>query len=179
MGLEIERRFFVDGRNDKPWRSANSLAIFQCYLSGVTHSDGVIFWQGHSLTNEERVLENITTWRIRLQDDVPYLAAKGVKINATASEFEWEISKELFDSLPLEGLPCITKTRHLWHGQDGLLWEVDEFENELAGLIIAEVELESESQQVVFPAWAGLELTNLRGWSNAALSRMVMDVKQP
>tara|TARA_B100000767_G_scaffold147207_1_gene138699 strand:- start:1490 stop:2029 length:540 start_codon:yes stop_codon:yes gene_type:complete len=179
MGLEIERRFIVDGRNEMPWRSGKSLDIFQCYLSGVAHGEGVLSWRGHTLTEEERVLENITTWRIRLQDGVVYLTAKGVRVNATASEFEWEISKELFESLPLGELPSITKTRYLWGGEDGLLWEVDEFDGELAGLIIAEVELESEKQEVAVPKWAGLELTNLRGWSNAALSRMIMDVKQP
>ena len=32
MGVEIERRFLVDGRNDKPWRCGKSSAIFQTYL---------------------------------------------------------------------------------------------------------------------------------------------------
>jgi CYTH domain-containing protein len=64
-------------------------------------------------------------------------------------------------------------------GEDDLLWEVDEFEGELVGLIIAEVELEKEDQDVIIPPWTGLELTTLRGWSNAALSRMIMDAKQP
>jgi adenylate cyclase len=66
----------------------------------------------------------------------------------------------------------------LWPGEDGLLWEVDEFEDRLAGLIIAEVELESEGQDVVIPPWAGLELTYLRGWSNASLSTMIKDSEQ-
>jgi adenylate cyclase len=55
---------------------------------------------------------------------------------------------------------------------------VDEFEDRLAGLIIAEVELESEGQDVVIPPWAGLELTYLRGWSNASLSTMIKDSEQ-
>lgn len=179
MGLEIERRFIVDGRSDTPWRSGNSISIFQFYLSGVSHSEGAIVWKDHSLTNEARVLGNISTWRIRLQEGEVILTAKGFRVGATAIEYEWQISKELFDSLPLEGLPSITKTRHLWPGEDGLLWEVDEFEGELAGLIIAEVELEREDQDVIIPPWTGLELTTLRGWSNAALSRMIMDAKQP
>ena len=78
-------------------------------------------------------------------------------------EFEWPLSQELFKSLSLEELPSITKTRYLWDGEDGLLWEVDEFESPLAGLIIAEVELESENQPVVIPPWTGLELTNYEG----------------
>ena len=55
--------------------------------------------------------------------------------------------------------------------------EVDEFEEGLSGLIIAEVELNSESQEIVLPSWAGLELTNLRGWSNSSLSTMIKDVE--
>ena len=179
MGLEIERRFIVDGREDTPWRSGNSISIFQCYISGVSHSEGAIVWNGHTLTNEERVLENISTWRIRLQEGEVILTAKGFRVGATANEYEWQISKKLYNSLPLEDLPSVTKTRHLWLGEDDLLWEVDEFEGELGGLIIAEVELEREDQDVIIPPWIGLELTTLRGWSNAALSRMVMDAKQP
>ena len=56
-----------------------------------------------------------------------------------------------------------------WNGADGSLWEVDEFEDSLAGLIIAEVELKSVDQSVDLPPWLGMELTNLRGWSNASL----------
>ena len=77
------------------------------------------------------------------------------------------------EGLNLEGLPTVIKTRYLWNGGDGLLWEVDEFEGRLSGLIIAEVELESEDQEVSIPSWVGLELTHLKGWSNAALAEMI------
>jgi CYTH domain-containing protein len=100
MGLEIERRFIVDGRDGTPWRSGNSISMFQCYLSGVSHSEGAIAWKGYALANEERVLGNSSTWRIRLQEDEVILAAKGFRVGATATEYEWKISKELFDSLP-------------------------------------------------------------------------------
>ena len=58
-----------------------------------------------------------------------------------------------------------------------MLWEVDEFEGVLGGLIIAEVELEDEHQHVVLPSWLGLEITYLKGWSNSALSMMIKDSK--
>ena len=92
-----------------------------------------------------------------------------------AEEFEWDIPIELFNSLPTSDLPSIKKRRYHWIGADGLLWEVDEFEDSLAGLIIAEVELDSVDQSVDFPSWLGMELTNLRGWSNASLSMMIKD----
>ena len=47
----------------------------------------------------------------------------------------------------------VEKTRHLWRGEDGHLWEIDEFEGPLAGLIIAEVELAAEDEAVVLPAF--------------------------
>ena len=179
MGIEIERRFFIDGRGEKPWRGERVLSIFQCYLTGVTLDEGNIVWNGHNLAKGEDGLVNIKTWRIRLQDGEAILTAKGSRTGATATEFEWPLSKDLFDSLSLEGLPSVTKTRYLWDGEDGLLWEVDEFESPLEGLIIAEVELESESQPVIIPSWTGLELTGIRGWSNAALARMLNDAMHP
>ena len=183
MAIEIERRFLVDGRKDKPWRSENCITMTQCYLSDVIHIDDKIVWNGHILVEEKMEILNITTWRIRKKIDSNgkqsiILTAKGRRIGATASEFEWELASSLFEVLELEGLPSITKTRFLSTGNDGLLWEVDEFEGPLAGLIIAEVELESEDQEVELPDWVGLELTHLRGWSNSSLSRMVKDAEQ-
>ena len=175
MGIEIERRFLVDGRSDKPWRTGNHSEMCQHYLSNVSHIDGKLIWNGIELAEENGVLENITTWRIRLSDNIVTMAAKGRRVGATAIEFEWNIPLELYNSLPLEGLPMVKKIRHLWNGDDGLLWEVDEYEGSIAGLIIAEVELDSEDQVVEIPEWVGLELTGLRGWSNSALSNMIRD----
>ena len=182
MGVEIERRFLVDGRQEKPWRVAEYIEIVQCYLSDVVHNDGKIIWKDRVLAEDEREISNITTWRIRrVAGDSGVegkLTAKGRKIGATATEYEWDISPEVFDDLSSNELPTITKTRYLWNGEDGLLWEVDEFEGGLSGLIIAEVELESEGQAVMLPPWVGLELTHLRGWSNASLSTMIKDAEQ-
>ena len=178
MDVEIERRFLVDGRDSAPWRQFDSIKISQCYLSGVSHDDGKIMWKGKLLVTDERVISDISTWRIRLHDESVTLTAKGFRKRATAIEFEWPLSIDLYNSLSLNDSPCVSKTRYLWPGEDGLLWEVDEFEDRLAGLIIAEVELESEGQDVVIPPWAGLELTYLRGWSNASLSTMIKDSEQ-
>ena len=72
--------------------------------------------------------------------------------------------------ITLDSKPSISKSATT--GEDELLWEVDEFEGVLGGLIIAEVELEDEHQDVVLPS--GLDLiTYLKGWSNSALSMMV------
>ena len=177
MGIEIERRFLIDGRDAKPWRGSESKAIFQSYLDNVKHIDGKIFWNEHLLVEDERELTNLTTWRIRLSEGVVTLTAKGRRVGAKAAEYEWELSQELYNSLPLEEQPSVSKIRYHWIGADGLLWEVDEFEGALGGLIIAEVELENEHQDVVLPSWLGLEITYLKGWSNSSLSRMIKDSK--
>ena len=177
MGIEIERRFLVDGREEKPWRGGVSKPIFQSYLENIKHIDGKIFWNEHLLVEDERELVNLTTWRIRLCEGVVTLTAKGRRVGASATEYEWDLPLELYNSLPLDSQPSISKIRHHWIGEDGLLWEVDEFEGVLGGLIIAEVELEDEHQDVVLPSWLGLEITYLKGWSNSALSLMIKDSK--
>jgi len=180
MGIEIERRFLVDGRGTKPWQNCEGIiSMYQCYLSGVVHADGIISYSGINLVNEENTIENIATWRVRRQGEECVLTAKGRRVGASAIEHEWPISSELFDSITSGGgLPSTKKSRYLWRGGDGLLWEIDEFEGALAGLIIAEVELDDENQAVNIPAWVGMELTNLNGWSNASLANMIEDAKR-
>ena len=175
--VEIERRFLIDGRKEKPWQGGKHIEIQQYYLSEVTHENGIIAWRGKSLIEDLRDFTEIATWRIRsLVDEAGFkavLTAKGKRIGASATEYEWELSSQSFEQLNVKGLPTVIKTRYLWTGEDGLLWEVDEFEGSLSGLIIAEVELEREDQIVTIPNWVGLELTHLRGWSNAALAEMI------
>jgi CYTH domain-containing protein len=55
------------------------------------------------------------------------------------------------------------------HG--GLEWEVDVFEGENAGLVVAEVELESERQSIDLPDWVGLEVTHDPRYLNANLAK--------
>lgn len=175
--VEIERRFLIDGRKDKPWQGGKHFDIQQYYLSEVTYENGVIAWRGLTLVEDQRDFTDISTWRIRsLVNEAGFktvLTAKGKRVGATATEYEWDIIPQVFENLNLKGLPTVLKTRYLWTGEDGLLWEVDEFEGRLSGLIIAEVELEHDDQDVIIPNWVGLELTHLKGWSNAALAEMI------
>lgn len=175
--VEIERRFLVDGRNDKPWQGGAYIKIQQYYLSEVTHENGEVAWRNQMLVKDNRDLGDVRTWRIRHRTDKNgtkiILTTKGKRTGATATEFEWELPFQLYEKLNFEGLPTVVKTRYLWNGDDGLLWEVDEFEETLSGLVIAEVELEREDQHVTLPSWTGLELTHLKGWSNASLAEML------
>ena len=51
------------------------------------------------------------------------------------------------------------------------IFEVDEFYGENEGLIIAEIELESETEAFDKPNWLGKEVTNDERYYNAYLSK--------
>ena len=147
MSREIERKFLVVGRE---WRQGA----------------GVLYRQGYLSTATER------TVRVRRAGDQAYLTIKGVSVGATRSEYEYEIpvhdAEEMLTQLCV--WPLIEKRRYrVEHA--GLTWEVDEFLNENAGLVVAEVELEHEDQTVQQPAWAGKEVTDDPRYFNANLVR--------
>jgi CYTH domain-containing protein len=146
MGTEIERKFLVADGN---WRA------------GAT---GTVYRQGYLSTVKER------TVRVRVVGDDATLTIKGVTVGATRTEYEYSIPVADADHM-LEELceqPIIDKTRYeIEHA--GLVWEIDEFAGANAGLIVAEVELESEDQVFDVPAWAGLEVTDDPRYFNANL----------
>ena len=178
INTEIERRFLVDGRSDKPWRECHrKINIKQFYLdsAAVEINQQSIAYSGFELVKitpeEHLILVGEKDWvsRIRMADEDIILTMKGKRLHASATELEWKINS-LASMQNLELLPHVIKTRFNKFGDDGLLWEVDEFEGSLAGLILAEVELESQHQVVEIPSWVGIELTGLGNWSNAALA---------
>ena len=85
-------------------------------------------------------------------------------------EYEYAIpledANEMLDTLCLK--PIIEKVRYSIE-HDGLLWEVDEFEGENAGLVIAEVELARADQTILLPDWIGEEVTDDARYYNASL----------
>lgn len=64
--------------------------------------------------------------------------------------------------------PLIEKRRYEVR-HDGLTWEVDEFVGVNKGLVIAEVELDSENQTFDKPDWVGEEITGDPRYYNANL----------
>ena len=178
ISTEIERRFLVDGRGDKPWREGHSkINIKQFYLdsAALEINQQSIAYSGFELIKitpeEHSILVGENNWvsRIRIADEDIILTMKGKRLHASATELEWKINSPP-SVQTLEQLPHVIKTRYNKFGGDGLLWEIDEFEGYLAGLILAEVELESQDQVVEIPNWVGMELTGLGNWSNAALA---------
>ena len=117
--------------------------------------------------------------RLRMENERAVLTLKGPRTGATAAEHEFPVDETLArDALSRPDLPVVEKTRHLWRGEDGHLWEIDEFEGPLAGLIIAEVELATEDEAVVLPAFLGLEVTTATSWSSHSLAKLVLEARR-
>ena len=98
-------------------------------------------------------------------------------------EFEFrrdDMNKAEIDDLSSLALwPPLTKVRHrLIH--EGLLWEVDVYEGENAGLITADVELPSPDYSIEFPQWIDSEgeITGHKRYSNLGLTRQPLS-RQP
>ena len=146
MGLEIEKKFLVKGDS---WRSLGKASPYR---------------QGYLSSEKER------TVRVRTIEDKAYLTIKGISRGAVRSEWEYEIPYE--DALTmLEQVcetPLIEKVRHKIE-YEGLIWEVDEFSGENEGLIVAEVELQSEEQTFDKPEWIGPDVTEDPRYFNANL----------
>lgn len=146
MGKEIERKYLI---KDDTWRKQAS---------------GTTYRQGYLSTVKER------TVRVRTIDDKGFLTIKGITIGATRREYEYEIptadANEMLDELCEK--PIIEKTRFkISHA--GLTWEIDEFAGVNQGLIVAEVELESEDQNIDFPPWVGEEVSGDPRYFNSNL----------
>ena len=180
--VETERRFFVDEENACPWRECESRSeITQHYLDSslfknigndLGYADALALVE---MNDEEKTLFEATkdwTSRIRFTQDSATLTLKGKRTHASATELEWDIPRGRAEEIvSSKHHPSITKTRYHWKGEDGMIWEVDEFEGGLAGLVIAEIELPDIDYDVVLPEWLGEEITGLHQWSNSTLAR--------
>lgn len=148
MGVEIERKFLV--RDDR-WKAL---------------AQGVLLRQGYLSSAPERIV------RVRIEGDSAMLTIKGRTSGATRSEWEYPIpmadAQAFLDALCER--PLIEKRRYrIPH--DGMVWEVDEFLGENAGLVVAEIELVSEGQSFARPGWVGDEVTHDPRYFNANLLR--------
>lgn len=146
MGTEIERKFLL--RNES-WRAGAS---------------GTFFRQGYLNSSKER------TVRIRTAGDKAFLTVKGPAVGATRAEFEYPIPLDecnaMLDTLAEKTL--IEKKRYRIKCGD-LIWEIDEFFGDNKGLIVAEVELQSEGQRIDKPSWVGDEVSGDPRYFNSNL----------
>ena len=146
MAKEIERKFLVASED---WRAL---------------ARGSRYRQGYLSTVKER------TVRVRTIDDKGFLTVKGITVGATRSEYEYEIPAADADEMlnDLCEKPIIEKNRYKIP-LGGVTWEVDEFLGTNDGLIVAEVELQSEDQSFPKPDWIGEEVTDDPRYFNSNL----------
>jgi len=149
MSQEIERKFLVKGE-------FKSLAFSQSRIV-----------QGYISSKRGR------TVRVRIRDDKGFLTIKGATDPSGMSRYEWEKEIPLSEALELMKLcepGVIDKTRYLVRsGQH--VFEVDEFYGENEGLLMAEVELNSENETFEKPSFIGQEVTGDSRYYNSQLMK--------
>ena len=149
MGIEIERRFLVENED---WKSQAILSedFCQAYLNS-----------------------SVDQWatRIRTIDKKKaYITLKSSLNGLKNYEFEYSIPiKDAMELIQLSKYK-ITKTRyHLKINKK--IWVVDLFYGSNSSLKIAEIELNSESEEIQIPSWCGQEITGIKSLSNASLAK--------
>lgn len=148
MKLEIERKYLVDKAKWNSFEKPAPKFLQQGYL--------------HSSPDK--------TIRIRVTDSEGYLTIKGKTVGATRKEFEYAIPKSDAQELLNEFCDSVISKIRYRILYEGNIWEVDEFKGDNEGLIIAEIELESESQEFKIPDWVAREVTGEEKYYNSFLS---------
>lgn len=150
MKLEIERKFLL--ANDD-WRKE---------ATGKTRlRDGLVgSFEGRKV-------------RVRIDDETCWITVKGPRKGLGRAEYEFEIPRDEAEQMLRDVcVGClIEKVRH-FVPRDGLMWEVDVYESDLAGIVLAEVELEHEDQDIIRPDWLGEEVTGDRRFRLSTLLQM-------
>lgn len=146
MAIEIERKFLV---KNNEWRTQtnNKYIIKQGYLS----------------------VDIKRSVRVRIKNKQGFITIKGITHHISRTEFEYEIPLNDAEKMMALCQPfIIEKIRHevVWKEN---IWEIDEFYGKNKGLIIAELELESEQQRFKLPNWAGKEVSNDTQYYNVNL----------
>ncbi|QSS96095.1 CYTH domain-containing protein [Psychroflexus sp. ALD_RP9] len=111
--------------------------------------------------------------RVRILAQTAFLTVKGQSSQDGTSRFEWEKPISILDAQQLlqlcEDYP-IEKTRYVipfgLHN-----YEVDVFEGENKGLILAEIELSKPNETFKKPDWLGKEVTGEIKYYNSSLSK--------
>lgn len=123
--------------------------------------------QGFLNTNPNRIV------RVRIHGEQGFITIKGKPNESGVSRFEWEHQISLAEAeelLRLSEPGIIEKIRfEVQNGEH--IYEVDEFLGENDGLIVAEVELKSESESFSKPDWLGVEVTGDIKYYNSNLSK--------
>ena len=147
MGVEIERKFLV---NKKLLPEAGDQKVLK---------------QGYLNDDTERLV------RIRTSDQSAFLTIKGRGTGISRPEYEYEIPiNDANELMELAIYPPISKIRKLVY-REGKKWEIDIFFGANEGLILAEIELDSEDEYVNLPEWIEKEVTGDKRYFNYELSK--------
>ena len=147
MASEIERKFLL---RDESWRNfaRDSMRIRQGYILGGAKA----------------------SVRVRVSDECAWLNLKSVTVGVSRAEFDYPIpiadAEQILDELCAR--PIIEKTRFLVD-HAGRCWEIDVFEGDNSGLVVAELELASEDERFELPPWAGKEVSHDPRYYNSSL----------
>lgn len=148
MAKEIERKFLVSG---KRWR--------------LNADAGVSIKQGYIVTMDDRSL------RVRSYGDGR--ASLTVKIGRAAlsrDEFEFEIDPEVAGDMLAQAVGTVLEKVRYEVEHKGFTWEVDVYGGPYSGLVVAEVELDSETDRPEIPDWVGREVTGEERYSNQTMA---------
>ena len=148
MALEIERKFLL---KNEQWRHA------------VTSTSR--YRQGYMAINDSCAV------RVRIEGESAKLNIKNATLDIVRTEFEYPIPLDDAEHMleQLCGHRIVEKHRH-FVDVDGQLWEIDEFDGDNRGLIVAEIELDSADQQFLKPEWLGREVSGDPRFFNSYLS---------
>lgn len=147
--IEIERKFLVKNNN---------------FITEATSQTRIV--QGYLNSHPER------TVRIRIKGNKGYITIKGKSNESGTSRLEWEKEIALEEAENLlqlceEGI--INKIRYEVP-KGNHCYEVDVFNDENSGLIVAEIELNNENEPFLKPEWLAQEVTQDHRYYNAYLS---------
>lgn len=145
--FEIERKYLVHKTVFKFIDTITPAHIIQAYL----------------------VNEKSKSVRVRIIDERAFLTIKSEMKNLTRSEYEYEIPvNEALSLIEDFDLKVLKKLRYKIEYQQKT-WEIDVFEGKLAGLVIAEIELQKEDEKFDIPEWVDQEVTFDSTYLNANL----------
>lgn len=144
--VEIERKFLI---NNKLWKpTGTGTKIIQGYLS----------------VDPERIV------RVRVTGEKAYITIKGKPKGIVRTELEYEIPKNEAEVLLKMCLNFPIEKRRFKESIGNITWEIDVFEGENKGLVLAEVELADENQKIDLPIWVTDEVSLDSRYYNAWLS---------
>lgn len=144
---EIERKFLVNDSVQEILKQSNFKAIKQGYM----------------YADEEKTI------RVRTKGDKGYLTIKGKTVGITRSEFEYEIPVTEAETLLERFCPKVLSKKRYDVFVGDKKWEIDVFEGKLSGLIVAEIELQSENEVFDLPLWVAEEVSHDTSYINSNL----------